>query len=129
MFEEVTRKSIRFPTVRGEVTVEDLWAMPLTSKSNFDLDNVAKTVNSKIRESEVDSFVKASKADPDDVLRLEVVKHIIGVKMDEAKTRADTAKTKRRREELMAALDAKNTQALAAMSAEDIQKELAKLGS
>jgi hypothetical protein len=45
LFERATRLKLRFSTNKNEITVEDLWELPLQSKTGFDLDNVAKRAN------------------------------------------------------------------------------------
>ena len=32
LFEKATRKAFRFPTVKGEITVEQLWQLPLLAR-------------------------------------------------------------------------------------------------
>ena len=40
IFKQATKLKLRFSSVRGDLTVEDLWDLPLTSKSNLSLDGV-----------------------------------------------------------------------------------------
>lgn len=49
IFEIAAIQKFRFPTIKGEVTTEALWDMPLVSKNGFDLDDVAKTVNAALK--------------------------------------------------------------------------------
>ena len=78
IFEIATREKIRFETSRGEIGVEELWDVPLTSKNQFDLDNIAKAVNKKIKDQEEESFVKVKSAESNTLkLKLEVVKRAL----------------------------------------------------
>ena len=127
MFETVTRKAIRFNTVKGNVTVEDLWQMPLQSKSNYDLDNVAKTIAADIRKGDEESFVSTSKSSATDELKLDVVKHIIAFKIKENADKLERMGNAARKQELLAAIDNKNSEALGNMTVEQLNAELAKV--
>ena len=52
MFEKATRLKLRFETVRGYVTTEDLWDIPLSAVNGFCLDTIAKNLNKKLKELE-----------------------------------------------------------------------------
>lgn len=101
MFENATRLKYRFDTVKGQISVEDLWDLPLTARTNFDLDTVAKNLAKEIRESSEESFVKVTTT-KSAVLedKLKIVKHIISVKLAEADAR-ETAKAKESQREII----------------------------
>ena len=82
LFENATREKVRFETSRGVISVEDVWDLPLQSKNGFDLDSIAKDVNRQLKASGEESFVKPTTAG-DSVLelKLEIIKHIIKVKL------------------------------------------------
>jgi|TARA_R110000851_G_C12795186_1_gene536794 hypothetical protein len=128
MFDTVTRNKIRFNTNKGMVSVEDLWDMPLQAKNNFDLDTVAKAIAADIRKNDEDSFIAtATKSSVADVLKLDVVKHIIAFKIAE-----NAAKTKRvgdaaRRAQLQTAIADKSEDALKNMSVAELEAEMALL--
>jgi hypothetical protein len=128
MFDTVTRNKVRFVTIKGNVTVEDLWDMPLQAKNNFDLDTVAKAIAADIRKNEEDTFVAtATKSSVADVLKLDVVKHIIAFKIAENAVKAKRVSDAARRSQLQAAIADKSEDALKNMSVEDLQAELATL--
>ena len=60
LFEIATRKKLRFPSLKGELSAEQLWDLPLSSRVGLDLDNIAKAVNKDLKAEEEDSFVKTS---------------------------------------------------------------------
>lgn len=129
IFEQASRDKLRFPSVKGRISVEDLWDLPLTSRSGFDLDSVAKAVNADLKSSAEESFVNtvANPAKRAHELQLEVVKHIIAVRIkerDDAKNREARLEERRR---LLAVLEEKNAESLRGMSAEDIMKRLDEL--
>lgn len=129
IFEQASKKKIRFSSNRGDLTVEQLWDMPLQSKSGFDLDTIAKEVNRGIKESSEESFVttKASPVKSGLELQLEILKHVIAVKIEAAASAAKRAENEARRAKLIEALENKQNSELNNMSTEDILKELEKL--
>ena len=127
IFEAVTRKAMRFATERGPVTVEQLWQMPLQAKNLFDLDNVAKACNAKVKSFAEESFVTTASSNPakaEAELALEVVKHIIAVKMAEAADAAQAAKKAETRQKILGIMAEKQDEALKGMSMEDLKKQL-----
>ena len=129
IFELATRKSLRYPTGRGAATTEDLWHMPLTSKTGFDLDSVAKLVNGELKSVSEESFVATNKNPRayDLELALEVIKYIIAYKLaEEAKAKDRAAKTLKRNK-LIEQLGKKQDAAIEQLSEEEIKKQLAAL--
>lgn len=130
IFEQATRKALRFPSNRGELSVEQLWSLPLTSKSGFDLDSVARSVNGMLKSVTEDSFVttRENPAKSSYELQLDVVKHVIAVKLaEEAENKA--ASTRRaRKAQLMELLAQKEQEELKGKTKEEILAEIEALG-
>jgi hypothetical protein len=125
MLEYALRKHLRWPTTRGAITLEDLWDLPLSSKTNVDLDTVAKTVNKELKESSEESFVTPTSSKNAELqVRLDIVKHVIKTKIDDNAKALDSAKKKARKELLLQARESKQQQDLMNMSIDDIDKEL-----
>ncbi len=129
IFEKASRIKLRFTTNRGELTVEDLWGMHLTSKSGFDLDTIAKDVNRELKALGEESFVetKVNPAKEATELRLDILKYVIAAKQRENQEAQARAGRKAERERLMAALENKQQQELSGMTAEQIQARIAEL--
>lgn len=128
IFETATRKKLRFKTDKGDMTAEQLWDIPLTSRTGFDLDTIAKGINSAVKSSEEESFVAPQQPDRYDFrLKLDIVKRIIAVKLEDAAKAKDAIVRAEKRRKLLDALSAKDDQALAAASREDILKQLAEI--
>jgi len=131
MFEIATRYALRFETVKGFVTVEDLWTIPLTSKTGFDLDTIAKELNKAIKQmSEEESFVTKSDTRSESDLyetKFKIVKYIIDVKLADKEVRELATKRKAERQVLIDILNRKESQALEDLSADEIRKRLAEL--
>lgn len=129
LFEQASRAKIRFSSIKGMISTEDLWDLPLTSKSGFDLDTVAKNVNADLKSAAEESFV-ATTSNPAKAgleLRMEVVKHIIAVRLkenEEARTREARLEERRR---LLQVLESKQDEKMRGMSAEEIMARLAEL--
>lgn len=131
IFEMASRQQVRFPSNKGELTTEQLWTLPLTSKSGFDLDSVAKAVNSALRATTEDSFVATSTnpAKAEHELKLDIVKHIIAVRMQEnADALAASGRAEQRRK-LIEILGKKQDAALESLSPAEIEAKLAELGA
>lgn len=135
IFELASRQKLRFMSAKGELTTEQLWDLPLlgnpvTLVAKADLDTVARSISRELKEQVEESFV-ATRANPLKAkleLQLEVVKHIIAVKMAEAEAKTKAADTKRERERLLEILANKKEQELLQLSPEEIQKRIDALG-
>src|SRR5580704_13803311 len=94
IFEYATRNKLRFASARGELTLEQLWDVPLRSSDALNLDAVAKAANKAWKDLSEESFVDTAKTTAHVRLEiaLEIVKYVIDAKLaDEraAKKRAD----------------------------------------
>lgn len=129
IFEQATRQALRFSSNRGELSTEQLWDLPLTKRDGFDLDTIAKTVNAQLKTLSEESFVTKSQNPAKDSLelKLEILKHIIAVKLKDAEDRRNAAERATERQKLLDILAEKQAGALKELSVEDIQKRLAEL--
>lgn len=124
IFETAARKKFRFPSNKGELTAEQLFDLPLVQ-----LDGVARTVHGELKSITEESFidVKPDPRRPELETKLEVVKHVIAVKVKE---RDDSIKAQERtaqRRKLLDAIARKDDEALTTASKEDLLKQLADL--
>lgn len=133
LFMQATRNAYRYPSVRGDLTTEQLWQLPLLASKvyvdgAFDLDTVARKINAELKAMGEESFVE--KENPNRAIaaaKLEVVKAVIATKQAEAKANeARIAKAGRRRE-LLDALEMRNRQELSQASKDELEKQLAAL--
>lgn len=112
IFEQASREKLRFETAKGYITTEDLWSLPLTSRStaSVSLDDIAKSLNKQIKESSEESFVvKRSTVNELLTLRFEIVKHIIAELLAQKEQAATDAK-KREQKQVLAELIAQKSQ-------------------
>lgn len=130
IFEQASRQALRFPSVRGLLTTEQLWELPLQSKTGFDLDSVAKAVNRELKATAEESFVTTtSPANTRTALMLDVVKHVIATRLAENEANRTAAARREEREKLLAILAQKNDEELKGMSRADIEKRLSELAA
>lgn len=131
IFEIASRKKLRFPSIKGELTVEQLWDLPLQSVNKFDLDSVARAVNSQLKAVTEESFVATSTSPEKSLyeLQLDIVKHMIATRL--AENEAARLKTARAEElkKLTDILADKQDEALKSMSPDQIKARIAKLQS
>jgi hypothetical protein len=125
IFEQATRQGFRFSTKKGLITTEDLWALPLTSSTGVSLDEVARQLHKEIQTSSVPSFVEV-KTESNSLLeaQIEVVKHIIAVKLEEKNIRDAARETAAKKQRIMELIQNKKDAALADMSIEELEKML-----
>ena len=129
LFLQATREKFRFQSGKGELSVEQLWDMPLTSRTGFDLDTVAKAVNSDLKGANEESFVNTTNNPAVSRLqnKLEVVKAIIEIKLAEAEAAKKRAEKAAERQRLMEVLHSKKDQELQGLSVEEIERRLSQL--
>lgn len=122
LFINATRNNYQFP-FRGMINVIDLWDLSLTN-----LDSVFKTLNAEVKKSEEESLLNTkSKKDEEISNKIEIVKYIVGVKLDEKKKREDAKKNAEMRQRLLEIKAKRQDAALENMSDEDLDKALAEL--
>lgn len=129
MFEQASKIKLRFDSIRGALNVEDLWTLPLTSKNGMDLDTIAKQVNRKLKDSDdEESFVVTSSgANTLDKLRLDILKHIIQVKLEEREKRAKAAEIKEKKQQILEIIERKQNAELESKDLADLNKMLEEL--
>lgn len=123
LFLTASRRQLRFPTGKGYATVEDLWALSLKS-----LDSIALAVDEQVKPGRK-SFLenpdaKASQAEADNILRLEILKAIITIKQDENKAALAESSKRAQRDFIKGLLEKKKIGAMESMSEEELQAQL-----
>lgn len=131
IFEKATRQKLRFSSAVGVLDIQEVWDLPLIAKRSgaADLDSVAKEVNNELKSVSEESFV-ASTANPKKAeleLKLEIVKHIIEVKLKEQEeAKAARAKAEEKLQ-LLNALHHKKEEQMASMTIEQIEARIKEL--
>lgn len=129
MFEEAVRRKLRFLTAVGTLSTEDLFDLPLESKTKVNLDDIAQGLDEELSKSGKKSFVK-KQSRTDHVLELKfgIVKYIIGVKLEEAEAVKGAKDLKEKRAVILEAIEKKKTEELGDKSVKQLEAELARLG-
>lgn len=122
LFETATRNKMRFP-FRGMISVEDLWDLSLTN-----LDSVFKTLNAEAKKSEEESLLETKSKENEELSnKIEIVKYIVNIKLEEKKTRENAKKNAEMKQRLLEIKAKRQDAALENMSDEDLDKMLAEL--
>lgn len=125
IFKKGTKLNLRFSSVRGNVSIEDLWVIPMNSGDGFNMEQIAQTAHSELEKLGVKSFTGKSSGKTDVAeLRMEIIKEVIADRIAEADAKIDAIKNKQRVAKLEAILMSRKEQADEEMSTEDIEKEL-----
>lgn len=128
LFEQASRRKLRFQTAVGILTTEDLWDLPLSAKNKVDLDGVARALHNRLKEHEDVSFVKSStKPDGDLQLAFEVVKHVIDVRVTERDAAVQAAEKAAKKSKLLEVIARKQDMELENASVEELQKMVQEL--
>lgn len=122
LFELAARNKMRFP-FRGMISVEDIWDLSLTN-----LDLVFKTLNAEAKKSEEETLLNTkSKEDEEISNKIDIVKYIVNVKLEEKRAREDARKNAEMKQRLLEIKAKRQDAALENMSDEDLDKMLAEL--
>lgn len=127
IFELASREKLRFNTGRLQVTVEQLWELPLTGANS--LDTLAVELDAAIRNTAPRSFVTNSATAADKTLQLQfdIVKHVIDIRVAERKAKAEKAEKASQRKLLREAIAAKEHEELLSGDTEALKAKLAAL--
>ncbi len=131
MFEKATQLKLRFDSPKGQLSVEDLWELPLTSKTGkVNLDDVAKDLYRQLKEStNTVSFVDESqKGDEILQLKFDIVKRVIEVKKAMAAAQYEARERAEKKQKIMALIEEKKNETLSQASIEELEAQLAALG-
>lgn len=127
LFLQATRAKFRFPSTRGELSVEMLWDVPLRSKDDLNLDRIARGINRELEQATEESFVDEATTNPATKLltaKLGIVKQIIAIKLEEEETAKVRAENKQEREKLLKILAEKQDGELSELSVKELKKRI-----
>lgn len=124
LFEAASKTKLRFSSNKGMITSEDLWDLSLA-----DLDEIARETYKRVRD-DMDhvSFVRpASKVDSTDLLRLDILKRVIEVKMEERDAAEKAVLQNAKKQRILNIMAEKEDENLKGASLEDLRQMLAEL--
>lgn len=131
IFEIASRKAFRFSSSKGDLTTEQLWTLPLISKSQnpCDLDTIARSINADLKSMTEESFVNVA-PDPrkgDLEVKLAIVKRVIDVRQEEIAAAQKSKEKAELRKKLAEALADKRDNAIKNLSEAEIEAKLKEL--
>lgn len=122
IFEVATRHKYRFP-YKGSISVEDLWDLPLTA-----LDSIFKTLNAKAKQAQEESLLETkNKEDEETAIKIQIVRHIVGVKQAEAAAREKVKENREMKQRLLEIKASREDKRLESLSDEDLDKMISDL--
>lgn len=137
LFETATQCSYRYPSVKGLLTTEDLWSIPLErpmrqqhTATYVCLDDIARALSKELKEyEEGESFVRPHRNNDAKKCRnkLDVVKRVIEYKMSQVAAKEQAAMRAQEKARLLTLIDKKDGEALEALSKEELLNKLKNL--
>lgn len=122
MFEVATRQKLRFP-FKGQISVEDLWDLSVEN-----IDSVFKTLNAQLKQVNEESLLQAKTAKDKELdVKIEIIKHIVNVKLEEKETRLQVKENKEKRDKILEILASKQDEDLRVKTPEELRKMLSEL--
>jgi hypothetical protein len=121
MFEEALRLKLRWQ-YRGSLCAEDLWDLSCEA-----LDSIYQNLNRVAREQQQDSLLSEGKQDDVLQLKIGIIKHIVGVKLEERQQAKNEAARAAKKRQLLEVLERKQEQQLEELSPEEIQAMIEEL--
>lgn len=125
LFEKATRWKLRFPTPVGQLTVEDLWDLPLLASRGQKacLNDLAKQLSKQVKADDEEDFVNP-KTEGNKELKasFEIVKHVIAVKIRERDAAEKAQETKAKKARILELIAKKQDEALAEKSEEELRE-------
>ena len=121
MFKEASRLKLRFSTPIGLLSTEDLWDLPLESKTKVNLDSIAILLNRELKDTKDESFISKSRANPVLEMKLDIVKYIIEVKLQETSDKLQAKIKAEQRNKIDAIISKKEDESLESLSLEELK--------
>lgn len=116
MFEKASRQKLRF-NFKGNITAEDLWDLSVN-----ELDTIYKSLSKIKKDSNEDSLLQSTKSSTLNDLRMDIVKHVFAIKMEEKENREKKAERLVKKRRLQSILAEKQDQDLKGKSVEELSK-------
>lgn len=121
IFEMASRTKIRFP-FRGAISVEDLWDLPVES-----LDSIYSKLSAARKSAGESLLAPKNETNTELDLQIDIIKHIVSVKLAELDARKNAAERKAKEAEILAVIAEKQGDALKSKSIEELKEMLSKL--
>lgn len=116
LFEMATRSKLRFPSTKGELSVEDLWDL-----SDKDLDVVYKNLKDQEVKSSEESLLDDANVDPKLTAAIGIVRYIFTTKRNEKLAEKERINKKLTQQKYIDALSKKQDEAIEKMSEAELR--------
>lgn len=129
-FEKATRLRLRFNVgTLSNLTVEDLWSLPLTGNKGNSLDALAISLNKKLSDETPKSYVTKTVTQTDTTTQLsfDIVKHIIDTRLAEQEAQQNKLIKNAQRAQLEELKNQKKLAELQNLTIEEIDQRLKEL--
>lgn len=115
MFEIAVRNKFRFP-YKGAISAEDLWDLSVQQ-----LDSIFKTLKSQEKKAQEESLLE-TRTPEDEILtaKIEIVKYIVAVKLDEAKQAEHAREMRNQKQKILGILAEKQDEDLRSKTPEEL---------
>lgn len=126
MFEKASRLKLRFETSKGNVSVEDLWDLPLQStRGAANLDDIARGLYKQLKSGDDVSFVvQERKSDETVQMKFDIVKHVIDVRIKENTAAATARANAEKKQKILSIMADREQDTLKNMPMEELRKLL-----
>lgn len=123
IFEVAARSKFRFQ-YKGMLSVEEIWDL-----STKELDSIFKVLNSELKKAQEESLLEVkTQQDKELDMKIEIVKYIVKVKLDEDNARLQAKDLKEQKQRLMQLIAEKKDENLRNKTPEELEKMLNELG-
>jgi len=130
LYKKALRNKFRFSSPVGQLTVEDLFDLPLKSRSKNkpNLNDIAKVLNRELKNDNEEDFVdQITRPNSDLKAKFDIVLDVIEVKKEELAAALAVKKRREQKARLMELIARKQDEALESKSEEELQALLAEL--
>lgn len=130
IFEKAARLKLRFDTRIGPIAVEDLFDLPLISRTGkTNLDDIGRGLRKQLKDADDVSMVEpAETADTLTQLRFDIVKYVIDSRVEANKAEAKKREDAEKRQKIMSIIADKKDQDLKGKPLEELESMLASIG-
>lgn len=132
-FEVAARTKLRFVTRVGNISVEDVWDLPLESSRGFSLTELAEDLvqGLEVKDSTKLAFLKKKKPNKEQELaqlRFDIVEYIATTKVKEQEDSENAKEIAERKKVITDLINRKKAEETESKSIEELQEELKNLG-
>lgn len=114
IFEYGTKKAIRF-NYRGTISIEDLWFLTVE-----ELDQIYKNLSAEAKQSQEDSLLNTSSVSKELQVKIDLVKHIVGVKLEQIEKNKLARENRAKKQKLLELIESKKDEAMSEKSIDEL---------